>query len=246
MLTRMTGAQLSALYDAENQWAVDDDFFLTFVNERPNSRVLDLGCGTGRISLAVAAHGHDVVGIDPNSASLTAARQKPGADNVTWVDGTSAQIPEEDSFDTAVMTAHVAQAINDDADWSLTLADVHRALGPGGRLAFDSRDPAAKAWERWTPGNTRGAHTLPDGSIMETWMESVLLPGGLVALTEHRLLGGSLDETESSVLAFRSEDQLRQDLGLAGFEVERILGGWAGEEVGSGQGELIVIARKPH
>ena len=70
----MTGAQLSALYDAENQWAADDDFFLAFVNERPNSRVLDLGCGTGRMTLAVAADGHAVVGIDPNPDSLAAAR----------------------------------------------------------------------------------------------------------------------------------------------------------------------------
>ncbi|MCP1411770.1 class I SAM-dependent methyltransferase [Paenarthrobacter sp. A20] len=244
MSSRMTGARLSALYDVENLWAADDDFFLAFVNERPNSRVLDLGCGTGRMTLAVAAEGHAVVGIDPNPHSLAAARGKRGADHVTWIEGTSTQIPEG-TFDVAIMTAHVAQAINDDGDWSRTLADVHRALAPGGRLVFDTRDPAAKAWEGWNPPTTRRTHTLPDGSALETWMESVLLPGGLVALTEHRLLDGSIDETESSVLAFRSEDQLRQDLGLAGFEVDHILGGWAGEDVGSGQGELIALARKP-
>ncbi|MFE4195838.1 class I SAM-dependent methyltransferase [Paenarthrobacter sp. NPDC056912] len=125
--------------------------------------MLDLGCGTGRVSLAVAAAGHRVVGIDPNANSLAAARGKRGAEGVTWIDGTSAQIPEG-SFDVAIMTAHVAQAISDDADWSRTLADVHRAIVPGGRLAFDSRDPDARAWERWTPANTRGTRFLPDGS----------------------------------------------------------------------------------
>ncbi len=94
MLSQMTGAQLSALYDAENQWAEDDDFFLAFVNERPNGRVLDLGCGTGRMTLAVAANGHAVVGVDPNPDFLAAARTKPGAHAVTWTEGTSAAIPQ--------------------------------------------------------------------------------------------------------------------------------------------------------
>ena len=245
MPSGMTGAQLSALYDAENQWAADDDFFLAFVSERPNSRVLDLGCGTGRMTLAVAAAGHAVVGIDPNPDSLAAARLKRGAEAVTWIEGTSATIPQGAIFDVAIMTAHVAQAINDDGDWSRTLADVHSALVPGGRLAFDSRDIAARAWEDWTPAKTRRVHTLPDGSRVEAWIESAAEKGGLVTLTEHRVVNGSTEETETSVLAFRTEDQLRHDLNSAGFAVDRMFGGWAGEDVGSGSGELIVIAHKP-
>lgn len=245
MPSRMTGAQLSALYDQENLWAEDDDFFLAFVNKRPNSRVLDLGCGTGRMTLAVAAAGHSVVGIDPNPDSLAAARLKRGAEAVTWVEGTSAAILESESFDVAIMTAHVAQAINDDGDWSRTLADIHRALVPGSSLVFDSRDPAARAWEHWTPAQTQCEHILPDGSTVEAWVESAEECDGLVTLTERRLCNGSAEETETSVLAFRTEDQLRQDLERAGFTVDRIHGGWAGEDVGSGQGELIVIARKP-
>lgn len=246
MSALMTGAQLSALYDAENPWADDDDFFLAFVNERPNSRVLDLGCGTGRMTLAVAADGHSVVGIDPNPDSIAAARRKPGAKAVTWIDGTSAAIPESESFDVAIMTAHVAQAINDDGDWTRTLADVHNALVPGGRLVFDSRDPAARAWEHWTPAKTRRLHTLPDGSIVETWIERAPETDGLVTLAEHRVLNGSTAETEISVLAFRTEEQLRQDLNSAGFTVDQLHGGWRGEDVGRGQGELIVIAHKPN
>ncbi|WP_236558803.1 class I SAM-dependent methyltransferase [Arthrobacter sp. 9V] len=241
----MTAAQLSALYDAGNQWAEDDDFFLAFVNRRPNRRVLDLGCGTGRMTLAVAADGHAVIGIDPNPDSIAAAGRKPGAESVTWINGTSAAIPHDAMFDVAIMTAHVAQAINDDGDWSRTLADIHRALVPGGSLVFDSRDPAARAWEHWTPAETRRVHTLPDGSMVESWMESTVETDGLVALTEHRMLNGSTEETEISVLAFRGEEQLRQDLERAGFTVDHLYGGWRGQDVGSGQGELIVIAHKP-
>ena len=89
-------------------------------------------------------------------------------------------------FDVAIMTAHVAQAINDDGDWSRTLADVYRALVPGGRLASipaTLRPRHGKAGIRRT---TRRAHTLPDGSTVETWIESAPKTDGLVTLTEHR------------------------------------------------------------
>ena len=244
MTSGMTGEQCAALYDAENVWAADDEFFLAFVNERPGSRVLDLGCGTGRLTLAVAAGGHRVVGIDPDPHSLAAAQQKPGADNVTWVAGTSAQILEKESFDVAILTAHVAQAICNDLAWTQTLDDVHRALVPGGRLAFDSRDPAARAWDRWTRLNTRDVYTLPDGTIVETWIECTPQSDGLVTLTEHRILPGNFEESQVTTLAFRSETTLRDDLAAAGFTVDRVLGGWGGEGVGSGQGELIVLAYK--
>lgn len=244
MTSPLTGEQLAALYDTENTWAADDDFFLACVNERPDSRVLDLGCGTGRLTLAIAAAGHRVVGIDPDSDSLAAAQSKPGASTVDWIGGTSSQIPVKESFDVAIMTSHVAQAISDDDAWAQTLDDVHRSLVPGGRLAFDSRDPAARVWERWTPASTHGSYTLPDGMTIETWIECTAPDNGLVTMTEYRVCPGILEETETMVLAFRSEEQLRNDLTTAGFTVERVLGGWSGQAVGAAQGELIVIAVK--
>ena len=84
--SRLTDEHRAVLYDAETAWAVDDDFFLALVNEQPGSRMLDLGCGTGRLTVAIANSGHQVVGIDPNSGSLAAARSK-SADAVTWIAG---------------------------------------------------------------------------------------------------------------------------------------------------------------
>jgi hypothetical protein len=46
-------------------------------------------------------------------------------------------------------------------------------------------------------------------------------------------------------LVFSSEQQLRQSIIDAGFSIERVHGGWRGEAVGSGDGELIFVARRP-
>ena len=82
------------------------------VNETPSARVVDLGCGTGRLTLGIAAAGHSVTGVDPARASIAAARAKPGADRVTWIEGMSRWLPDR-TFDVVTMTAHVAR-IKDD------------------------------------------------------------------------------------------------------------------------------------
>ena len=48
--------RLVQVYDAVCRWSPEDDFFVSVVG-RPPARVLDLGCGTGRLTLALAATG---------------------------------------------------------------------------------------------------------------------------------------------------------------------------------------------
>ncbi len=242
MQSYLSPAQHADLYDAENAWTAAEDFFLAFANEQPASRVLDLGCGTGRLTVALAGAGHTVTGVDPHPGSLDAARAKPGADAVRWIDGTSAALPEDAAFDAVIMSSHVAQAIADERDWADTLRDVRAALVPGGRLVFDSRDPQARAWERWTPANTRSHLTLPDGTALQLWIDAAEREQGLVRITEHRFLADGNREFEDALLAFRSESALRRDLAEAGFTVVQVFGGWAGQPVGAGDGELIVVA----
>src|SRR5258707_3681373 len=120
-------------YDAAFGWSRADDFFLSVVNATPETRVVDLGCGTGRLALGLAAAGHTVTGVDPARASLDAARAKPGADRVTWMEGTSAVLPRA-AFDVAVMTSHVAQFFVTDEEWRHAPGHLHRAPIHRGRL----------------------------------------------------------------------------------------------------------------
>ena len=235
-------ARLVAVYDAECSWSRDDDFFLSVVNETPAARVLDLGCGTGRLALGMSAAGHRVTGVDPALASLEAARRKPGAERVTWIEGTSAVLPDR-SFDVALMTSHVAQFFVGNADWDAVLFDFSRAIVPGGRLLFDTRDPRARAWERWNPVDSRRTLAMSDGSAVTIWTEVIAIAGTAVTFTHHYVLeDGELLST--STLRFRSEDEVRSSLERAGFTVENIFGGWNREPVGAADGELLVIARR--
>ncbi|MEV0808860.1 class I SAM-dependent methyltransferase [Micromonospora sp. NPDC050200] len=233
--------RLVAVYDAECPWGRDDDFFLAEVGEAAEARVLDFGCGTGRLALALAAAGHTVTGVDPARASLEAARAKPGADRVTWVEGGWEVLPTG-PYDVALMTSHVAQFVVDDEEWRQVLAALRRALRTGGRLLFDSRDPADRRWERWNPVDSRRSVHLPAGPVVLTWTDVTAVRDGVVHFTRHYRFGD--DELRGeAMLRFRTEQELRGCLDEAGFRVERIHGGWQGEPVGVGDdGEFVVVA----
>lgn len=102
----MTKNNASDLYDAVNGWGPSDDLFLGFVTTVAGECVLDLGCGTGQITIAAAKAGCTVTGVDPDRPSLQAARAKPGADRVVWIDGNSRAIPATALFDVALVPNH--------------------------------------------------------------------------------------------------------------------------------------------
>jgi SAM-dependent methyltransferase len=203
--------------------------------EEPARRVLDLGCGAGRLALALAAAGYEVTGVDPAPASLRAARAKPGAERVTWLDG-STEVLSGRSFDACVMTSHVAQFFVTDEEWATALAHLAEALVSGALLAFDSRDPAARGWEAWN-----SEHAVGDVRIRS---EVTAVANGVVSATRHYTMPhGSAAESEVT-LRFRTEDELRDSLHAAGFEIEAIHGGWNREPIGAPDGEFLVIARR--
>lgn len=129
------------LYDAVNHWGADDAFFLNIATSGGSVRVLNLGCGTGRITVAIAQAGVAVTGIDPHQPSVAAAQKKPHADRMEWIIGDSHTLPASREFGVAIMSSNVAQAILDDEDPSRTFRDIAARMPSGGQLAFDSRDP---------------------------------------------------------------------------------------------------------
>jgi SAM-dependent methyltransferase len=239
--------RLVAVYDAEHVWGWDDDLFMAVLAERSAVRVLDFGCGTGRLAIAMAAAGHRVTAVDPARASLAAARGKAGADRVRWVEGSAEVLPAA-AFDAVLLTSHVAQFFVDDDEWSALLRSLRRSLGPRGRLIFDSRDPADRRWDRWNPVDSRRSIVLPGGGSVDAWTEVISADGEVVSFVHHYLFADGEELSSTATLRFRTEAELRVALEAAGFDVDRVYGGWAREPVGlSADGELVVVAVvRPH
>lgn len=245
---------LAALYDTLYGWGRDDQAFADFIGQDPGCRVLDLGCGTGRITVALAQRGHAVTGIDPAAASLERLRARPGAEAVTVLEGYADRAPS-DSFEAALMSAHVAQFIVDDVQWAQALGHLHRALVPGGRLMFESRDPSAQIWKTWADAPPEWTQVSVAGAkvTIREWLQIRSVErlacddAGGGAVVDFRWLNAIGEERElwsESRMRWRTEPELRESLQAAGFVVDSIQGGWDGSPPPHPDGEFIVRAHR--
>lgn len=235
----------AAVYDAECVGRQDHDLYLALAAESPGSAVVDLGCGTGVLTVDLASAGHDATGVDPAQAMLDVARQRPGGGLVTWIHGSAADLTT-DAADLVVMTGHVAQYFVEEAEWLGTLREIRRSLRPGGRVAFEARVPDRGWPDRWTPERTRRSYPHPDGGTFTSWTEVVEVIGpptsfrmthrGHTALPDGSTI--AFDET----LRYRSEAELRAGLAQTGLEIQALWGDWARGDLSADSDEIIIVA----
>jgi SAM-dependent methyltransferase len=103
----------------------------------PVHSLLDLGCGTGGHALPLAARGYRLTGVDRSPQMLAAARAKPGASAVEFLEGDLRHLDIGRTFDAvlALFAVTCYQTTNDDL--LLAFRAVRRHLAPGGLFLFD-------------------------------------------------------------------------------------------------------------
>lgn len=218
-------ARLAALYDALNRGRDDHAFYLSLAGPPPR-RLLDLGCGTGELALALAARGHAVTGVDPAAAMLERARRKPGAGGVRWIRGDLAAVPQGEGFDLAIMTGHVFQVFLADEAVAGLLRRLRGLLRPEGRLAFETRNPLAREWEGWTAEGTRQGLALPGGEAVEVCYQVTAVEEELVTYETRFAFPGEPPVVATDRLRFMPRERLAVLLAEAGFGAVEWYGDW--------------------
>ncbi|MEY3806226.1 MAG: hypothetical protein RIR69_1038 [Actinomycetota bacterium] len=107
------------------------------------TNIVDIGCGDGQISRALAQQGSSVLGIDPTELHIDIARERGGGPR--YEIGSATQIPVADQSQDAAIACLVFEHI-DEVD--AAIAEVSRILKPGGRFSFFLNHPLLQ-----TPGS---------------------------------------------------------------------------------------------
>ncbi len=130
---------LTPLYDPLLKWIMREETFkrklVQRANIQPNMKVLDLGCGTGTLTVMLKQAHPDanITGMDGDSEVLNIARKKSKAMGIQWDEGLASSIPYPDSaFDRVVTSLVIHHLVTDDK--RRAFKEIFRVLKPRGEL----------------------------------------------------------------------------------------------------------------
>ena len=242
-------------YDWENARTLGrrDVPFWRAVALQVGGTVLELGCGTGRISVPLARAGVALVGIDRSWPMLARARQRVRrarlAGRISLVRGDIRLLPfEATAFSMVLAPYGMLQSLLRERDLQATLAAVHRVLRPGGTLGVElvadlpswaeyRKRVSLKGWR----GARGGAHVTLVESVRQDRTRHLTVFDQ--EFTERR---GAAKVSRRFSLAFRtlSVPQMVRRLEKAGFEISALLGDYKGGAWDPRADVWVILAKK--
>jgi ubiquinone/menaquinone biosynthesis C-methylase UbiE len=217
-----------------------------------DGRVLELGCGTGRVTIPLLRAGCDVVGVDRSVEMLKRAAKRARVPNsesrITsrFVRADIRALPFRPNTFAAVLAPYgILQSLTRPRDLVRTLSSIARVIRRGGTLAVDVV-PDVPRWREYSGRVTfRGRSRGADVTLVESFRQDRVRR--LTTFDERYVerRGPRVVERRFS-LVFRTltVDGMRRALGRAGFTVEAVLGDYQGRPWDERADVWILLARR--
>jgi ubiquinone/menaquinone biosynthesis C-methylase UbiE len=249
---------LSAYYNFYARPSVDRDQDITYYVElakQTGGPVIELGCGIGRISIAIAQAGIDVIGVEFSAEKLAFAKQRAAdlglSDRIKWIESSSTnfQLPGTVCPLVIMPDRSFLQLVNV-RDQLRTLKAIRRHLNDGGIFAFHAFVPhMRKLLEMEGKYTFRG--TFPSGNEelevydfmeLDTFNQLANITRYIERFDQQ---GNSIDRTKTKLrLRYIFPAELSHLLAVCGFKVEHRYGSFYRAPFEATSEELIVEAVK--
>lgn len=234
----------AGLYDQEFSDRVHEiPFFLERARNAGGS-VLELACGTGRITLPIAGAGVDITGVDVVPAMIERAREKSVAAglSVRWEIQDMRALDLQRRYALIFIATNALQHLHDDESLDAFFAGVRRHLARDGTLLLDVFVPSPAKLGR-KPGSPylKKSFPLADGRQIQVFAESAYHP-------ESRLLHFTLTYRWGQDVVHRKDirmrcffpDELLEHCRRRGFRVRERLGNYDGSPFGAASPQQIL------
>jgi len=246
--------EYAPFYDWENARTLGrrDVTFWRNLALQSGGRVLELGCGTGRIAVPLGRAGVPLVGIDRSAPMLQRARQRVRRSKlqsrVRLVRGDIRRLPFRLKFATVIAPYGILQSLLRERDLTATLEAVHETLEPGGTFGMElvadlpswqeyRKRVSLKGWRR----GSSGAHV----TLVETVRQDPA-KGLTIFDQEFTERSGRRRRVHQFALTFRtlSVPQMARRLEKAGFAVTALLGDYRGGAWDERAEVWVILARR--
>jgi SAM-dependent methyltransferase len=211
------------------------------------SRVLDVGCGTGKSFAPLLDYGYDVWACDISPAMVARARRCPGVDPERVLVADMRALPELGAFELVTCLDDAVNYLLSPADLAAAFACVARVLAPGGVYVFDVNSLAT--YRAGFAARTSFERPLA-AAVCRGETHGAIEPGALcVASIEINGRGGRR-RVSRHVQRHHPQHAIRSALASAGLDCRAVLGQSTGAVLHAEADEdvhtkLVYVARRP-
>ncbi len=207
----------------------------------PGARLLDLCCGHGRHSVALARRGYDVTGLDLSAYHIElAAKAAADADvALSLINDDMRNLPVEPPFDAVVNLFSSFGYLESDDEDAGVIARVAEALKPGGRFLMDFNN-SVRVLRQFQPSTI---NRLDDGTLFLEERRYDALTGRSASTWTHVTPDGARREREIAIRMY-TPAELRRMFEAAGLPVVASYGDFDGSPLTMDSRRCILVGEK--
>lgn len=211
--------------------------------------VLEIACGSGLVTIPLAAMGLEVTGMDLARLMLEHARKKAEAQNlnIRWVEADARLFDLQMEYQFILLTGNAFQAFLLREDQEALLASVKRHLAPNGIFAFETRNPSGHDLTNQPEEEFDQQYVSVEGHQVSVSFTQAYDPIAQVMYwtSYRRWNDGERDHKKETHIAcrFTHPQELNSLLYYNGFEVIEQYGNWNKEALSASSPGIISICR---
>ncbi|MBJ8053485.1 class I SAM-dependent methyltransferase [Bacillus cereus] len=215
-----------------------------------NEWILDIACGTGRVTIPFIENGYQMIGVDIHEGMLTEAKKKSANfKKVKWLQQDCLQLSVEETIPLAYMVGHGFQHFLTNIHQNQLLTSIHNALAEIGIFIFDTRFPSKE--ELMQPSTEEYWATITDekGRRCDLYTEmnydSIQQIQHYITTRRFYEDNALVEELKTTIdLRYTHPQELEKLLVVNGFELLHIYNDWDGNELQEDCYSMVVVCQK--
>jgi len=237
----------AGIYDGMNTNMGDLAFYKKWLSKNKSALILELCCGTGRLTLPLAKEGYDIMGIDYTPAMLEQAKVKAKKEGleVTFIEADMRTFELPDTYDLIFIPFNSIHPLYKNEDFFNTMVSVRKHLKEDGLFVFDCFNPNMKfILEGEKEVKEISKYTTADGR--EVVLKETMRYENSTQINRiewHYYINGKFDSIQNLDMRLFFPQELDAYLEFAGFTIQHKFGSFEEEPFNANSDKQIYVCQ---